>query len=62
MEIQEIIRRWQAGEGQRQIAAGTGLSRDTARKYLAAAQTEGVARGGPIPDEDQLSLWRRLTR
>ena len=27
MEIQEMIRRWQAGAGRRQIAAGTGLSR-----------------------------------
>ena len=29
MEIQEIIRRWQAGDSQRKIALGTGLSRDT---------------------------------
>ena len=33
METQEIIRRWQAGNTLRQIAAGTGLSRDTVRKY-----------------------------
>ena len=38
MEIQEIIRRWQAGDSQRKIALGTGLSRDTIAKYVAAAQ------------------------
>ncbi len=55
MEIKEIIRRWQAGNSQRRIAASTGLSRDTVRKYLAAAQAEGIAQGGPAPTEDQLS-------
>ena len=33
MEIQEVIRRWQARNSLRQIASGTGLSRDTVRKY-----------------------------
>ena len=33
VEIQEVIRRWQAGGSQRQIAEGTGLSRATVRKY-----------------------------
>ena len=42
MEIPEIIRRWQAGAGPRQIATGTGLSRNTVRKYLAAAKAEGA--------------------
>ena len=55
MEIKEIIRRWQAKEGPGQIAFGTGLSRNTVRKYLGAAQAEGIAQGGPAPTEDQLS-------
>ena len=54
MEIKEIIRRWQAGEVPRQIASGTGLSRNTVRKYLAAARAEGIARDGPAPDDEQL--------
>ena len=29
VEIAEVIRRWQAGESLRHIAAGTGLSKDT---------------------------------
>ena len=55
MEIQEIIRRWQAGVGPREIALGTGLSRNTVRKYLAAAKVEGIARDGPGADAEQLS-------
>ena len=55
MEIQEIIRRWQAGEGYRRIASGTGLSRNTVRKYLSAAKAEGIARDGADPSDDQLS-------
>ena len=38
------FRRWQAGNSQRQTAVGTGL---TVRKYVAAAQREGIARDGP---------------
>ena len=54
MEIKEIIRRWQAGEVPGQIASGTGLSRNTVRKYVAAARAEGIARDGLAPDEEQL--------
>ncbi len=36
MEIQEVIRRWQVRNSLRHIASGTGLSRDTVRKYVAA--------------------------
>ena len=55
MDKQEIIRRWQAGEGYRRIASGTGLSRNTVRKYLTAAKAEGIDRDGPVPTDDQLS-------
>ncbi len=55
MELQEVIRRWQAGNSLQQIASGTGLSRDTVRKYVAAAQAEGNAQDGPTPAEGQLS-------
>ena len=62
MEIQEIIRRWQAGAGPRQIAAGMGLARNTVRKYLAAAQAEGIVRDGPEPAEEQLSRLAAIGR
>ena len=51
VEIQEVIRRWQAGGSQRQIGVGTGLSRVTVRKYLAAAMAAGLEQNGPPPDE-----------
>ena len=54
MEIKEIIRRWQAGDSLRHIAAGTGLSRDTVRKYVVVAREDGIAQDGPVPTEEQL--------
>ena len=62
MEIAEVVRRWQAGSSQRNIASGTGLSRDTVRKYLAAAKEAGVAQEGPAPTEDQLSRLAGISR
>ena len=62
VEIQEVIRRWQARGSQRQIAEGTGLSRATVRKYLAAATGEGVVRDGPFPSEEQLSRLAGISR
>jgi len=56
MEIAEVIRRWQAGANPQQIALGTGLSRNTVHKYLAAARAMGIAKDGPPPGEEQLSL------
>ena len=47
MEIREIIRRWQAGLSQRRIARGTGLSRQTVRRYIEAAEAAGLKPGGP---------------
>ena len=62
MEIGEVIRRWQAGHSRRQIAASTGLSRDTVAKYLAAAMSEGIAQEGPVPSEEQLSRLAAMGR
>ncbi|MDE2842783.1 MAG: IS21 family transposase [Chloroflexota bacterium] len=62
VDVMEVIRRWQQGDSQRHIAAGTGLSRDTIRKYLAAAVESGVQREGPNPTEEQLSRLVALSR
>ena len=62
VEIQEVIRRWQAGGSQRQIAEGTGLSRATVRKYLSAAKAAGVVQDDPVPDEEQLSQLAGISR
>ena len=55
VDIQEIIRRWRAGEGYRRIASSTGLSRNTVRKYLTAAKAGGITKDGAVPTDDQLS-------
>ena len=55
VEIEEVIRRWQSGNSQRSIATGTGLSRETVRRYLAAARKVGLVQEGPAPTDDQLS-------
>ena len=61
VDVTEVIRRWQMGNSQRQTASGTGLSRDTVRKYLAAAQELGVSQEGPAPTEEQLSKLAALS-
>ena len=55
MEINEVIRRWQLGLSQRQTAYGTGLSRPTVRRYMAAAAELGLSADGSEPDETQLA-------
>ena len=62
VEIAEVIRRWQAGESRRNIASGTGLSKDTVGKYISAAEAMGIARDGAGPDEEQLSRLAAIGR
>ena len=62
MDTAEVIRRWQRGISLRHIASGTGLSRDTVRKYVAAAKDEGVSQGGPAPTEEQFSRLAAVGR
>ena len=52
LEIAEVVRRWRAGNSQRNMASGTGLFRDTVRHYLAAAKEAGVVQEGPAPTVD----------
>ena len=60
MEIQEVVRRWQAGESQRAIARRSGLARETVRKYLRAAEGLGLRTSGPPPTEAQVVQLVRL--
>jgi transposase len=62
MDIMEVMRRWQAGDSRRAIARGSGLARDTVKKYLLAAQAAGVTRHGPPPTEAQLAQLASLNR
>ena len=58
VEIAEVVRRWQSGMSQRQIATGTGLSRATVRTYIDAAVEAGLARDGPAQSKEQLTRRR----
>lgn len=60
VEVTEILRRWQGGSGVRTLARATGLSRNTVRKYIQAAERCGLTRDGPPPTEDQLLALVRL--
>jgi len=62
VEISEVIRQWQARRGIHEIARSTGLSRNTIRKYILAAQNCGLTQDGPPPTEDQLVSLAPLNR
>lgn len=50
IEVREVIRRWQAGHGLREMSRGTGLDRKTIRRYVEAIADVGVERGGALDD------------
>ena len=61
VEIAEVVRRWQSGMSQWQIATGTGLSRAIVSRYIDAAVEAGLARDGPAPSEEQLTRLAGLS-
>lgn len=62
VEIEEIIRQWQACRGIRAISRSTGISRNTIGKYLLSAQSLGLVRGGLPPTDLQLTTLLRLNQ
>jgi transposase len=62
VEIEEIIRQWQAGRSVRAITRSTGISRNTISKYLLTAQSYGLVRDGKPPTELQLSNLMQLNQ
>jgi propanediol dehydratase small subunit len=44
IEIREILRRWQSGDGYRTVAAEVGADRKTVRRYVEAACRHGLSR------------------
>ena len=59
LDIRELIRRVQLGEGDRQVARDLGVSRKTVAKYREWADREGVL-AGPLPEVSD--LLARLNR
>ena len=62
MHVQEVVRRWQASESQRAIARAMGLSRVTARRYIAEAERLGLTQTGPPPTEERLIQLVQVVR
>src|ERR1700690_2050920 len=60
VEITDLIRRWQAGEKIREMARATGLSRNTTKKYIRAAEALGVSQQGPPATEPQIAALVQL--
>lgn len=50
MDVKEIVRRWQARMGQREVARETGLDRKTVRRYYDVLDTLGVGRDVELDD------------
>ncbi len=59
-EIKEVLRRWQACQGQREIARGTGLDRKTVRRYVEAAQQCQLCRDTELSDSDVQQVAQRV--
>ncbi len=59
IDICEIFTHWHAGRSKNEIAGSLGLSRNTVRKYVAAAEAAGMAPGGPAVSQQQ---WAELAR
>lgn len=47
IDICEIFVHWYAGRSKNEVSGSLGLSRNTVRKYLAAAEAAGLRPGGP---------------
>ena len=59
IDICEIFVHWHAGRSKNEVAGSLGLSRNTVRKYVAAAEAAGMAPGGPPVSQQQ---WAELAR
>ena len=53
-EILEMIYQWHQGAGFKEIRRSLGFDRNTIRKYIRLAQTAGVERENPFPEEVDL--------
>src|ERR1022692_4330821 len=59
IDICEIFTHWHAGRSKNEIAGSLGLSRNTVRKYVAAAEAAGMVPGGPPVSGEE---WAGLAR
>lgn len=57
-DLVEVYRRWQAGDSPRRIAKALGISRNTAREYVRAAEGTGIDREAPMTTDQ----WAQFVR
>jgi DNA-binding IclR family transcriptional regulator len=48
VEVREVLRGWLEGAGLRKVAERAGVDRKTARRYVAAAEAEGLVRDAGV--------------
>ena len=53
INICEIFVHWYAGRSKNEVAGSLGLSRNTVRKYVAAAEAAGMVPGGPAVSQER---------
>jgi hypothetical protein len=61
MDIDQVIRRWLAGEKIRAMARSTGSERNTVQWIVRLAKEVGIGRDTPWPDEAKLRALRERT-
>jgi Integrase core domain len=52
IDVKEVLRRWSAGQADRQIGRDTGTDRKTVARYTSAAVRLGLVRGRALTDDD----------
>ena len=60
MQVRDILRRWQAGDGLRRIAAGACVDRKTARRYVEAAVACELTRDAELTEEAVARVAERV--
>ena len=60
IDVKELLRRWSAGQSNRQIARETGADRDTVARYVAVAAALGLERGHEFGDEQVSAIAQHV--
>ena len=58
MDIEQVLRRWLAGEGIRAIARSTALARNTVKRLVKLASQQGLKPGDVLPEETRRQAIR----
>ncbi|MDA8162244.1 MAG: hypothetical protein M0022_04965, partial [Desulfobacteraceae bacterium] len=61
IEILDVLRRFKAGDGFRAIAKGTGIARNTVRKYIRSAGKKGLEKDADLDlEETAYAVFREV--